>query len=437
MSNNADKNGNGTVTLEAEEPIRTGPESNPPSENTATEEAAATLSPSSFATRASVTQAEGISRSKLMILGGGLAVAVLFFVFTAVVGKSPKKRGEVKSQQQRTQQAESKPSKGSLAPLMETVRSPAQDNGNGQLGPADIRRTRASDGASPLPAGTSVPKPSAPIAKPLGGPTLASVPSFADTQQRWEEPRPYGEIMPVSSSAPASVSQSQQQNNALKEASLVFVRSQTQEKSESASRVQSDDDTSPLLNVQPGTRIQAKLETQISSAVQAPVVAVVEYTYAIGDKVILPAGARVYGQLQQADRSGLVSMKFEEVELLDGAREKIDAIATGLDLGPIRGSVSGTNAGRTFMVKAASGVGSLLAQIAGTNSSAAFSEQDILRQRVAENVGTAGDTEVMNLNSNSRVVVSVPADTKIFIVFTKHEEQSTSGLHRVSTGDEQ
>jgi len=37
----------------------------------------------------------------------------------------------------------------------------------------------------------------------------------------------------------------------------------------------------------------------------------------------------VYGQLQQADRSGLVSVKFDEIELLDGAREKIDAIGTG------------------------------------------------------------------------------------------------------------
>jgi hypothetical protein len=32
------------------------------------------------------------------------------------------------------------------------------------------------------------------------------------------------------------------------------------------------------LELTPGTRIQAKLDTQISSAVQAPVVAVVEYT---------------------------------------------------------------------------------------------------------------------------------------------------------------
>jgi hypothetical protein len=50
---------------------------------------------------------------------------------------------------------------------------------------------------------------------------------------------------------------------------------------------------------------------------------------------------------------------------------------------------------------------------------------------VAENIGTAGDSEIMNLNANSRVVVSVPADTKIYIVFTKRE-QGASELRKVA-----
>ncbi len=389
--------------------------------------AASTLPPKSdFATRASALQSEGIDKSKLLLLGGGLAIAVLFFVFTALMGKSPKKHVSAKQARQQTQQENAKPNKGSVTPLMETVRTPTPDNQNGQLGPADIRRTRTSDGTPTSPASLRNAKQLAPT-KPLAGPSLGSVPSFADTQHRWEEPKPYGETTPAP--APTSALQTQQQNS-LKEASLVFVRSKTPNQAAPVGHPTADAEDSLLLNVKPGTRIQAKLETQISSALQAPVVAVVEYTYAIGDRMVVPAGARVYGQLQQADRSGLVSLKFDEIELLDGAREKIDAIGTGLDLGPIQGSVSGTNKGRNFMVRAASGVGSLLAQVAGTNSSAAFSEQDILRQRVAENIGTAGDTEIMNLNSNSRVIVSVPADTKIYIVFTKHEQQHPSGSHK-------
>jgi hypothetical protein len=142
----------------------------------------------------------------------------------------------------------------------------------------------------------------------------------------------------------------------------------------------------------------------------------------------------VHGTLR--DRSGLVNVEFDEIRLLDGnrdeKREKIDAIGLGLDLGPIKGAVSGKNTGKNFLVRAASGMGSVLAEIAGNNSSAAFSEDDMLRERLAENIGTAGDSEVMNLNANSRIVVTVPADTKIYVVFTKHQEKNSAELHKVS-----
>jgi hypothetical protein len=134
----------------------------------------------------------------------------------------------------------------------------------------------------------------------------------------------------------------------------------------------------------------------------------------------------------QADRSGLVNVKFDEIQLLDHPREKIDAIGLGLDMGPIKGDVYGKNTGKNFMVRAVSGIGSVLAEIAGNNSSAAFSEDDMLRERIAENVGTAGDSEVMNLNANSRVVVSVPAGREIYVVFTKHEEKSPE-LHKAAS----
>jgi Bacterial conjugation TrbI-like protein len=369
-----------------------------------------------FATRADVKAAEGVSKGKLLLLGGGLTVAVLFFVLTAIVGKSPKRSTAPKqaSHAQQSQLEQNPNSQSSVTPLMDTPRKPPADNTNGQLGPADIRRTRSLD------SGTAS-KP--PYAKPAVASSLGAVPSFADTQQKWEDPAPY------SGTQPAETPQSQQ--NALKEPSLIFVRSVTQGQTGDPLKISSDIDGAPRLELTPGTRIQAKLETQISSAVQAPVVAQVEYTYAIGERIVVPAGARVYGQLQQADRSGLMSIKFDEIELLDGAREKIDAVGTGLDLGPIKGSVYGKNTGKNFLVRAASGLGSVLAEVAGNNTSAAFSEDDMLRERLAENIGTAGDSEVMTLDANSRVVVSVPADTKIYIVFTKHEA-SPAELHKVA-----
>lgn len=368
-----------------------------------------------FATRAAVKGADGISKGKLFLLGGGLAVAVLFFVFTAVVNNSPKKLAAVKPPSQQSRQKKSTVTQGSVTPVMDTVHAPAPDNSSGQLGPDDIRRTRS------LENGTGR-KP--PAGKPAVASSLGNVPSFPDTQQKWEDPAPYG-------AAPAAETPQPQQNS-LKEPSLIFVRSVAQNQGIGAPKVGTDNDAVLRLGLTPGTRIQAKLVTQISSAVMVPVVAVVEYTYAIGDRIIVPAGARVYGQVQQADQSGLVSVKFDEIELLDGAREEIDAVGTGLDLGPIKGNVYGKNTGKNVLVRAVSGLGSVLAEVAGNNSSAALSEDDILRERLAENIGTAGDSEVMRFNANSRVVVSVPADTKIYVVFTKHE-QTPSELHKVTS----
>lgn len=379
-----------------------------------------------FATRAGVNALAGVSKNKLLLLGGGLAIAVLFFIFTALVGKSPKRQMAAKTSSQRGKQEMTEPTKGSVTPLMETVRNPAPDNSAGQLGPNDIRRTRSSE--AKMPPSTNARMPASPIpAKQIPAPSLASVPSFADTQQRWEEPRPYG----TTATAPTPSPQSQLQSS-LKEPSLIFVRSEVQNRVASALEGGLGASDVPVLNMAPGFRIQAKLQTQVSSAVQAPVVAIVEYTYAVGDRVIVPAGARVYGELQQADPSGLVNVKFDEIELLDGAREKIDAIGTSLELGPIKGEVTGKNTGKNFLVRGAEGMGSLLAEIAGNNTSAAFSEGDMLRERVAQNIGMAGDSEIMNLNAKSRVVVSVPADTKIYVVFTKHEAGS-SELRRVTS----
>jgi hypothetical protein len=70
--------------------------------------------------------------------------------------------------------------------------------------------------------------------------------------------------------------------------------------------------------------------------------------------------------------------------------------------------------------------------LVGNNSSAAFSEGDLLRERVSENIGDAGDSELMSLNLTRRIVISVPAETKIYVVFTRHEESQT-GLHRVAS----
>jgi hypothetical protein len=129
---------------------------------------------------------------------------------------------------------------------MDAVHTPAPDNSSGQLGPGDIRRTRTLDNSSGL-------KPFA--GKPAVASSLGNVPSFADTQQKWEDPAPYG--------GTPNAETPQAQQNTLKEPSLVFVRSVAQSPALVAQKLNSAEDGTPRLELTPGTRIQAKLETQI------------------------------------------------------------------------------------------------------------------------------------------------------------------------------
>lgn len=374
-----------------------------------------------FATRDRNKASEGPGKNKLVLLGCGLLLAIMFFVFTALIGKHPKSVAKPQSPQHVQSQTTNKP-KGSVTPLMDAVHQASSDNSSGQLSPGDINRNRSRDGRMQSPKSTSTQKNM--MSQPPLASSLGNVPSFSDTQQKWEEPRPYGE-------SSASPIQTQQQQNTLKEPSLVFVRSQTQPALSTTTKIADAGDQTPFLDVTPGSRILAKLESQISSADPTEVVAVVEYTYAIGEQVVVPAGARVLGKIQQVDRNGYVGVKFDEIQLLGYPAEKIDAVGKGLDLGPIKGIVTGKNTGKNLFVRSISGIGSVLAEVAGNNSSGAFSEDDLLRERLAENIGTAGDSELMTLNASSRIVVSVPADTKIYIVFNK-QEQPRPTLHKVS-----
>jgi hypothetical protein len=365
----------------------------------------------------------GLDKNKVILLGGGLAAAVLFFAFTLMLGHSSHKGKVVTTHPQSPpeQQTSTQPPSG-IAPIITPARQPVSTGSDGQLTVEDIERMRSPDSTH----GANSPKPGTPPSgTPHTGDSLAGVPSFADTQQRWEEPRPYEENSNARSVNP------QQEQAALKETSIVFVRSQTQTQGGSAAAPASSAPDLAFLDVTPGSRILAKLQTEISTADPTSVVAQVEYTYAIGDQVVLPAGAQIYGHVQQADQAGNVSVKFDEIELLDRRREKIAAVGKGLDMGPIKGKVYGKNTGKNLLVRSVSGIGSTLAMVFGNNTSSAYSQDDLIRERLAENIGTAGDSEVMSMALNSHEFVAVPAQTRIYVVFTEREE-SSSGLHKVT-----
>jgi Bacterial conjugation TrbI-like protein len=187
-----------------------------------------------------------------------------------------------------------------------------------------------------------------------------------------------------------------------------------------------------VIGLPPGTRLVARLESAVSTAVKEPVVAVIEYNYEHDGEIVVPAGAKAAGQLRQADRSGYVDIKFDTLEMPDGSSEKMDGAAMDLRFEPLKGSVSGKKTGTKFLVSAFTGLGTVAAYLVGNTGSSGFygpvSESALLREQVASNVGTAGDQELNQLALSQHVVVTVPGNTRFYIVLESGAlERSGSG----------
>jgi Bacterial conjugation TrbI-like protein len=171
------------------------------------------------------------------------------------------------------------------------------------------------------------------------------------------------------------------------------------------------------LGLSTGTRLRARLESAASTAVRAPVLAVVEYTYERDGQIVVPAGAKAVGRIQEADRSGYVRLQFESLLMPDGATVPIQAVAIDLDTRPLKGKVEGKNTGKNVLVRSLSGIGQAGALLLGRGSlNQPLSESDVMRERVSNNVGEASDEEISRTAITSRIVVTVSADTPIYVV---------------------
>ena len=209
----------------------------------------------------------------------------------------------------------------------------------------------------------------------------------------------------------------------LKKPSLVFVRSVQSNSTSGTARVApaSLEETPATLGLPAGTKLLARLQSVASSAVKAPVVAAIEYNYEKDGQIVVPAGAQALGSLQQADRSGYVAIHFDTLQMPDGTTEKIDGTAMSLTYGPLRGSVSGKKTGTRFLVRTFTGLGTAATYlVGGTNGfNGPLSNSALLRDRIATNIGVAGDQELTNLAFNQNIVVSVPGNTRFYIVIQK------------------
>ncbi len=291
---------------------------------------------------------------------------------------------------------------GSVVPLTEVGRSSETEAGGNPVHPEQIGRT-----AKPQP-GRS------------GAANLGDVAPFDN--HGWEPP-PYqpgvtGPTGENGSEPPDAGTKSER--DAMDKASLVFVRNISPAATQGA-RIE----TGPLvpdlgIGLSPGTKLRARLEAAVSTAVETPVVAVIEYNYEQDGAIVVPAGAKAFGRLQAADRSGYVGVRFDSMLLPDGSSVGIEAAATDLALRPLKGKVEGTHTGKNIVVRSLAGVGEVAATLVGRGSlNQPLSESDLLRERVSNNIGQTSDEEVARLAITQHVVVSVPANTEIYVVLEK------------------
>src|SRR5215469_8595516 len=213
----------------------------------------------------------------------------------------------------------------------------------------------------------------------------------------------------------------------LKKSSLVFVRATEAKPMMKPSLPEDSEEELPLAA---GTRLVARLQTPVSSAVQTPVVAVVEYNYERNGQIALPAGARVFGRLAQVNASGYVGIQFNRVELPDGTTEKIDASAMSLNFGPLKGTVSGKKTGTKFLVRSLTGMGTIASYVVGPQGSSSgelISPNTLMRERLADNVATAGQEELNGLAFNQNIVVTLPGNTRFYIVVQKPSSEHPGG----------
>jgi hypothetical protein len=249
------------------------------------------------------------------------------------------------------------------------------------------------------------------LPKTLGGIGKFEEPDTSPNRQGKWTPPPYG------SESAQNQQAEKKAEDALSQPSLVF---SAHEQSVAHAGSESQTTLPNNLGLAPGYRVAARLESMASTAVHAPVVGVVEYNYERDGEVTIPASARVIGKITQADPSGLMNITFSSIEFPDGSSVSIDAVGADMNLQAIKGQVTGRQRGKSMFVRSLSGIGETAAMMVGAPSAnSAFSENDLMRMQVANNIGNAGDEQIMQMLTMEHIVVSVPAGTEVYVVFEK------------------
>jgi hypothetical protein len=216
------------------------------------------------------------------------------------------------------------------------------------------------------------------------------------------------------------------------QASLIFVRNASNERNAVPAQPVPAAYTPVVMSafsnvLPPGTRLIARLESPVSTALKnTPAVAAIEYNYTRDGEIMIPAGSKAFGKLSSANEHGFVELAFDTIELPDGTPQKIAGFGESLTYQPIKGTVTGRNIGLQFLVQSLTGVGSIAAATIGARSGTgindSLSNNAILRERLSENIATAGQNQMSSLAYRQNIVVTVPGNTRFYLVLSRNEK---------------
>lgn len=366
---------------------------------------AATAPLPGLATRAKQRTKQQIQQNRFVIIGAGvIVIALLIFVATSMphrgVPQKVKSRGATAAEDLALESGTASNDK-SLFPITDSGRPVTRETHEGFLNERDLQRTAT--------------KPAARMSEAGGAGTLGAIPPFGE-QQPWQA-QPYQPGSGIGAGA-ETPDLGKAEREPMEKTSLIYVRNVSASSASAQAREILNEPAAQLgLGLATGTRLRARLESAASTAVRTPVLAVIEYNYERDGEIIVPAGAKAVGHIRNGDRSGYVDIQFDSLLMPDGAVVPIEAAATDLDLRPLKGKVEGKNTGKNVLVRSLSGIGQAGAMLVGQGSlNQPLSESDLMRERVGSNIGEAGDEEVSRLAVTQHIVVTISADTPIYVV---------------------
>lgn len=371
------------------------------------------------------------TRALVLLLGGIVACVLLFFAFFTTDGGEGRKDRRSKPNLGRPEAAAV--TDGQIrSPVPQLTVNPAQPEETRELTEQDLLATMRNRGAPP----PAVPPPAVPSLQSNSiGTVRFTDPALEEAYRKqgltpppprtdvtdWDaairdyQQRQGSAAPPVA--APPSEAAKPVVSDSLAKSSLVFVRSTVIAPSSMGSATMPTSATGVGIRILNGSALVARLQNEVSSAVKAPVVAVIEYNYEDAGQLVVPAGSKAYGELSQATPQGWVTIGFSELELPDGRRQKIKGMAIGMDRQMIRGDVNGKKTGIKVLTRALTGVGTIAAfAVGGRSANGGIDNSILLRERVASNVALAGEQQLAQLAYQQNIVVTVPARTQFYLV---------------------